>query len=145
MSFRRSSRGQSLVEFSVVSLLTVLMLLFVVEMGRMVLVYVTIANAARVGARYASVHGSTRSAGATVDSASGPADNPAQVVTVIKNFASGGLLKTSRLVVLVTYPGASNDPGQLVNVTVVYPYDPLTTYFTKTLRLGTAAQGIIVF
>jgi Flp pilus assembly protein TadG len=145
MTLRRASQGQSLVEFSVVTVLTVLMLLFVVEMGRMVLVYVTIANAARAGARYASVHGSSRSAGSTVDNASGPGNNPAQVVTVIRNFASGGLLNTSRLVVLVTYPGASNDPGQLVNITVVYPYDPLTTYFSKTLRLGTAAQGIIVF
>lgn len=137
--------GQSLVEFSVGALLTVIMLLFIVEIGRIVLVYATVANAARAGVRYATVHGSTRSAGATVDSASGPGSDPAQVLTVVKNFASAGLLTTSRLVVHVTYPGGSNAPGQYVTVTVVYPYDPLTTYFSKTLRLGSAAQGIIVF
>ena len=104
-------------EFSVVAVLTVIMLLFVVEMGRMLLVYTTVANAARAGVRYAMVHGSTRSAGATVDSASGPGSNPAQVVTVVKNFASAGLLTTSLLVVNVTYPGGSNAPGQYVNVT----------------------------
>jgi len=137
--------GQTLVEFCVVTLLTVGAALFVVEMGRMRLVYTTIANSARAGLRYATVHGSTRSAGTTIDSASGPGGNPAQVLTVVKNFASAGLLTTSRLVVNVTYPGGSNAPGQSVNITVVYPYDPLTTYFSKTLRLGSATQGIIVF
>jgi Flp pilus assembly protein TadG len=137
--------GQTLVEFSVVALLTAIMLLFVVEIGRMLLVYTTVANAARAGVRYAIVHGSTRTTGTTVDSASGPGNNPTQVVTVVKNFASGGLLTTSLLVVNVTYPGASNAPGQYVVVSVVYPYDPLTTYFSKTLRLGSATQGIIVF
>ena len=137
--------GQTMVEFSVVAVLTAVMLLFVVEIGRTVLVYTTVANAARAGVRYASVHGSSRSAGATVDSASGPGNDPAQVVTVVKNFASAGLLTTSRLVVHVTYPGGSNAPGQYVTVSAVYPYDPLTTYFSKTLRLGSASQGIIVF
>lgn len=143
--------GQTLVEFSVVAVLTVLMLLFIVEIGRMVLVYTTVANAARAGVRYAIVHGSTRTAGSTVDSASGPGADPAQVVTVVKNFASAGLLATSLLIVHVTYPDqpqpalAANAPGQYVLITVVYPYDPLTTYFSKTLRLGSQAQGIIVF
>lgn len=138
-------RGQTLVEFSVVALLTVIMLLFVVEIGRMLLVYTTVANAARAGVRYAIVHGSTRSSGSSVDSAAGPGNDPSQVLTVVKNFASAGLLSTSLLVVHVTYPGSSNDPGQLVSITVVYPYNPLTTYFSKSLRLGSAAQGVIVF
>jgi Flp pilus assembly protein TadG len=134
-----------MVEFSVVALLTAITLLFVVEIGRTVLVYTTVANAARAGVRYAVVHGSSRATGSTVDSASGPGSNPAQVVTVVKNFASAGLLTTSRLVVTVTYPGGSNAPGQYVTVSAVYPYDPLTTYFSKTLRLGSASQGIIAF
>jgi Flp pilus assembly protein TadG len=47
-----------MVEFSVVALLTAITLLFVVEIGRTVLVYTTVANAARAGVRYAVVHGS---------------------------------------------------------------------------------------
>jgi hypothetical protein len=54
-------------------------------------------------------------------------------------------LTTSRSVVNVTYPGGSNAPRQSVNSTVVYPYDPLTTYLSKTLRLGSATQGVILF
>lgn len=144
-SGRAGRAGQTMVEFSVVALLTAITLLFVVEIGRTVLVYTTVANAARAGVRYAVVHGSSRATGSTVDSASGPGSNPAQVVTVVKNFASAGLLTTSRLVVTVTYPGGSNAPGQYVTVSAVYPYDPLTTYFSKTLRLGSASQGIIAF
>jgi Flp pilus assembly protein TadG len=144
-SGRAGRAGQTLVEFSVVTVMTVIMLLFVVETGRMLLVYTTVANAARAGVRYAIVHGNSRSTGATVDSASGPGNDPTQVVTVVKNFASGGLLSTSLLVVHVTYPGGSNAPGQYVTVSAVYPYNPLITYFSKTLRLGSATQGIIVF
>jgi len=138
--------GQSLVEFSVVTLLTVMMLLFVVEMGRMLLVYTTVANAARAGIRYAIVHGGTRAAGTTVNSASGPT-NTAQVITAVTNFASAGPLNMSLLTgnITVTYPNASNAPGQPVNIAVVYPYDPLTSYFSKSVRLGSAAQGIIVY
>jgi len=141
----RGRDGQALVEFSLVAVMTVVMLLFVIEMGRMLLVYMTVANAARAGVRYAVVHGSTRAAGSATSNASGPASNPAQVVTVVKNFAGAGALSTSRLVIAVTYPGGSNAPGQSVNITVVYPYDPLTTYFSKSLRLGSAAQGVILF
>ena len=137
--------GQGLVEFSLVAVMTVIMLLFVVEMGRALLVYTTVANAARAGVRYATVHGSTRAVGAAANDASGPGSNPAQVLTVVKNFASAGALTTSLLVINVTYPGGSNAPGQSVNITVVYPYDPLTTYFSKTLRLGSASQGIIIY
>ena len=140
---RRS--GQTLVEFSVVAFMTTAMLLFVVEMGRMLLIYAAVANAAREGVRYAIVHGSTRAVGSAQNDASGPSSNPAQVLTVIDNFAGTAPLTTSLLVINVTYPGASNAPGQIVNVSVVYPYNPLITYFPATLRLGSASQGVILF
>ena len=137
--------GQSLVEFSIVSLMVCILTLAAVEIGRMILVYTTVANAARAGVRYAVVHGSSRSAGAASSNASGPSSNPAQVLTVIEDFASAGLLTTSRLAITVTYPGASNAPGQLVNVTVSYPYDPLTTWLPLGVNLGSTTQGVIVF
>ncbi len=137
-------RGQTLVEFSLVAFLCMVLLLSVVEISRMALVYTTVANAARAGARYSIVHGGTR-VGSGVDGPSGPAQNPDQVVTVIKNFASGGLLIPSNLIITVNYPGASNAPGQQVSVTVIYPYDPLTTYFPLRVRLGSVSQGVIAF
>jgi Flp pilus assembly protein TadG len=139
------SAGQSLVEFGLVTFMLCMLVLAVVEMGRMVLVYTTVANAARAGARYAIVHGSSRAAGAGSANASGPSSNPAQVVTVVTNFASAGLLTTGRLVITVAYPGSSNAPGQLVNVTVSYPYDPLTTWLPFRVNLGSTTEGVIAF
>jgi Flp pilus assembly protein TadG len=137
--------GQSLVEFSIVCFMLCILTLAVVEMGRMVLVYATVANAARVGARYAVVHGSSRSAGSGASNASGPSNNPAQILNVVTNFASAGILTTSRLVITVTYPGSSNAPGQLVDVTVSYPYDPLTTFLPFRVNMGSTTQGVIAF
>ena len=137
-------RGQTLVEFSLVAFLCMVLLLSIVEISRMALVYTTVANAARAGARYSIVHGGTRT-GSGVDGPSGPAQNPAQVLTVVRNFASAGLLTTSNLIITVDYPGASNAPGQPVSVTVIYPYDPLTTYFPLRVRLGSVSRGVIAF
>jgi len=136
--------GQTLVEFALVAFLAVILLLSVVEIGRIALVYTTVANAARAGARYAIVHGATRT-GSGVDGPSGPAGNPPEVVTVVRNFASAGLLAAGNLIITVNYPGASNAPGQRVSVTVIYPYDPLTTYFPLQVRLGSMSQGVIAF
>ena len=141
---RRCDRGQTLVEFSLVAFLCMVLLLSIVEISRLALVYTTVANAARAGARYSIVHGAMRT-GSGVDGPSGPAQNPAQVLTVIKNFASAGLLTPSNLIITVNYPGASNAPGQLVAVTVIYPYDPLTSYFPLRVRLGSVSQGVIAF
>ena len=139
-------RGQSLIEFTLVTVLLLFLMFTVVEVSRMVLVSTTIANAARAGVRYASVHGSDRT-GSGVTGPSGPASNPPQVITVIQNFASMGLLNTSALIITVTYPGTSpaNAPGQIVVVSVVYPYDNFITYFPIHPRLGTTTQGVIAF
>ena len=135
-------RGQGLLEFAIVGFMFGIVLLAVVEIGRAVLVYATTANAARVGARYAIVHGSSRT-GTGADGPSGPGSNPAQVVSVIENIASAGLLTPADLVITVSYPDASNAPGSRVNVTVVYPYDALTTFIPWTVRLGSTTEAVI--
>ena len=87
-----------------------ILLLSIVEISRMALVYTTVANAARAGARYAIVHGATRT-GSGVDGPSGPAQNPPQVVTVVKNFASAGLLSTGSLIITVDLSGREQRSG----------------------------------
>jgi Flp pilus assembly protein TadG len=141
---RRGSRGQALVEFSIVGLMVCILLLAALEVSRLVLAYTTVANAAREGARYATAHGSSRT-GAGVDGPSGPGANPTQVLTVVTDFAGTGSLKSANLQISVAYPGGSNAPGQVVTVTAVYVYDPLTTYFPFSVRLGSTTQGVIVY
>jgi hypothetical protein len=52
-----SSRGQAMVEFALVAPIFFLLLFGVIEAGRFILYYQTLANATREGARYAIVHG----------------------------------------------------------------------------------------
>jgi Flp pilus assembly protein TadG len=140
----RENQGSSLIEFSLIALMFVVLLFGIVEMGRMVLVYTSIANAARAGARYAIVHGANRT-GSGVNGPSGPGST-AQVQTVVQNFASVGLLDTSKLTITVSY-SKSNSVGSTVSVTVAYPYDPLVTYFNSMLSttLSSTSQGVIAF
>jgi Flp pilus assembly protein TadG len=140
---RSAERGSNLVEFSLCAFLVMMMALATIEFGRMLLVYTTVSNAARAAARYAIVHGATRT-GSGIDGPSGPGANPAQVLTVVRNFASTGLLDTSRLTITVSY-SPSNSVGSVVSVTVVYPYDPLTTLFPLRVPLGSTTRGVIAF
>jgi Flp pilus assembly protein TadG len=138
-------QGSNLVEFSLIAFMFIIVLVGIVEMGRMVLVYTTVANAARAGARYAIVHGGDRT-GSGYDGPSGPGSTT-QVVTVVKNFASAGLLNTANLTITVAYPGAKNTAGYPVTVTVTYPYDPLVRYFNSLLAttMGSTSEGVITF
>ena len=148
MNCWRENRGSSLVEFALISFMFVIVLAGVVEMGRMVLVYNTIANAAREGTRYAIVHGGDRTGpGATgFNAASGPG-NVTNVQTVVKNFASAGLINTNALTITVAYPNGNNTAGSPVTGKVLYTYDPFVNFFSSILNttLGSTSEGVISF
>ena len=137
----REDRGSSLLEFALISFTFVIILLSVVEMGRIVLVYTCIANAARAGARYAIVHGGDQTA-----SPSGPG-SVTNVQTVVSNFASAGLVNTALLTTTVSYPNGNNTAGSPVRVTVTYPYDPLVSFFSSMLNttLSSTSEGVITY
>jgi Flp pilus assembly protein TadG len=131
----RNERGSALVEFAVVCFLLMMVLMGVVEIARLLLVYNTISNAARVGARFAVVHGS---------------DNSASVSTiqgVVNGYLGAGGVNTTTASVYVNYPdtGSCTAPGCRVTVSVSYPYDPFTSYFPISVSLGSTSQGVITF
>lgn len=136
----KHSEGSTLVEFSLVLLMLLIAIFGIVEMARVVLVYTTIANSARAGARYAIVHGGDLTSGAS------GTGNDAAVKTVVKNFASAGTLQLADSNITVTY-SPSNTAGSTVTVKVVYTYSPLLAYFDSLLnvRLGSTSQGVITF
>ena len=137
-------RGSTLIEFSIVSLLLFTVVFATIEFNRMLLIYTAVANAARAGARYAIVHGNSRS-GTGVDGASGPGST-SQVVTVVQTYAGASPLNPSRLTINVTYPNSSNAPGSLVRVAVSYAYDPFTwSTLPLAVNLGSQSQGIIEY
>ena len=144
----RREQGSSLVEFGLISVMFTIVLLGVVEMGRMVLVYTPVASAARMGARYAMVHGSDRS-GTGTDGPSGPGSpcTCTQIQTIVQNAASAGLVNTANLTITVNYPDTTNGPGSRVVVAVSYPYDSLIPFFTSLLgvTMGSSSEGVITF
>ena len=138
--------GQNLVEFALSGFLLVMLLLSVVEISRLVVVYTTVANAARTGARYAIVHGS--------DSLASAAD----VQTVVKNFLSAAPMNTAAAGLTINVTCSSDGttfgactttnakPGSFVSVSVSYPYDPFVRYFPwGTINLASATQEVITF
>jgi len=142
---RRNARGQSLVEFALVALYLLPLLYFIVEMCRLVLVYSTVVNAARVGVRYASVHGSN----------SPPV---ASIQTVVNGYLSAATIDPGDATVYVcyaaslsTYPTCSSsatpvgDPGTAVTVSVSYPYRALSSYVPFRITLPSTSQGVITF
>lgn len=137
--------GQSLVEFSLVAFLSVMLILGAFEICRMMLVYTTIANAARAGERYAIVNGSDVTA--TVPRTA--------IQNVVKSYLTSGTVSTSSLSPSVTYcsdPSCAttsdsyNLPGNSVQVSVTYPYDPWIGFFPwGTVNLTSTAQGVITY
>jgi Flp pilus assembly protein TadG len=140
----QAEEGSSMVEFALVAVMFILVLLGVVEMGRMVLVYTTLAESARAGARYAIVNGSDQTV-----SPSGPGTpcTCTQIKTIVKDFASAGALDTSGLNITVSYPDGTNIPGSRVTVNVAYTYDPLVRYFNSILNvtMSSNSQGVITY
>lgn len=142
---KRRHRGAALIEFTFVCVLFLITLFGALELCRMVLVYTSLANASRVGARYASVHGSSNM-GTGVNGPSGPG-NTTNVENVVRDYTTGSLIDKSNLTVTVLYPtggAAANAPGSRVRVQVTYPYDP---FFVLPLgvQLASLSEAVIVF
>jgi Flp pilus assembly protein TadG len=146
-SRKNTLRGGAVVEFAIVLMFLLTIVLAGLEFDRLVLAYTTVANAARVGERYAIVHGSSRTG--VGDPASGATD-ASKVIEVVKTFTSAGTLDPDKVDVDVTYPASTsaadpgNQPGKMVVVTVTYPYDPLT-FLPFSLELASTTRGVIVF
>jgi Flp pilus assembly protein TadG len=143
-------RGGTLVEFAIVLFLLLSVIFAGLEFDRMLMVYTSVANSARVGVRYAIVHGGTRTGTAGTAPASGATDGSG-VVAAVKNWAQIGFLDVDKLTVTVQYPGSANplvdpgnSPGSQVVVTVTYPYDPLT-FLPVSVNLSSTSRGVIVF
>lgn len=99
----------------------------------MVLVYTTVANAARAGARYAMVHGS--------DSTVSP-----QVKTFITSYLQAGTVNPANATVTTSYPDSGcTSAGCHVSVSIVYPYNALTGYFPLHVNLGSTSEAVITY
>lgn len=138
-------RGSGLLEFAVVAFTLFLVVFAAIEFCRMALVYSSIASAARVAVRFATVTGNDGLGnGNTTASVS-------DICGVVTRYTAG--LNTAALTcggtsgsrIQVSYPDGSTTPGSRVQVTVVYTYDPFFTVLPLAVNLGTTTEGYIMY
>lgn len=139
--------GATLLEFAFVAFTFIIMLLSIVEMGRMVMVYTALNDAARAGVRYAIVHGSDNTSSSVSAGTYSCGTSCTGVALVVEQYARAGLINPSNLTTTVTLPGSGNAAGQTVKVVVSYTYDPLVSWFSSRLsvNMGATSEGVIVF
>jgi Flp pilus assembly protein TadG len=120
---RRPAReqGQAMVEFAITSVIIFLLLMFIVDGGRILWQYVTVAEAASSGARYASLHGAR--SGSTGHGMIGPGDDDAMKTYILGSVTGLG---SSGLAVHLDYLNHSNAVGSQVTVYVTYTVTSFT-------------------
>ncbi len=147
-------RGQALVEFAMTAVVVLTLILFVVEVARIFLVYTTVTNAAREGARYAITHGTISGGTATNTDVS---NMQSSVQTIVRGFLAVGTVGSTGLSIVTSFPSIScasgtpgstctgTTPGNLVQVTVSYPYDLLISYFPINVNVSGTSEGVITW
>ena len=128
---RRDERGSQLIEFGLVSILLFTLLFGIMEFGRAIWIYSTVAHLAREGARYAIVRGTE--SGDTTDAAS--------VEAYVQSRAAG----MPGLTVTTTWD-PDNDPGSVVQVRVDRQFDPIVPIVgLPTIPLSSTSRMVIAF
>ncbi|MFN2459636.1 MAG: TadE/TadG family type IV pilus assembly protein [Candidatus Velthaea sp.] len=135
-------RGSALVEFGIASTIVLTLIFGIVDFGRALYTYHLVSNAARLGSRYAIVHGSDCTA------TDCPADATA-IQTFVRTQAPG--IDPNALTVTTTWSNTAGcrgapftSAGCLVAVQVSYPFTflvPLLPSFT--LAMNSTSQMII--
>ena len=124
-------RGAAMVEFALGIMFFLVLVVGLIEFGRGVWIYTTVAHATRQGARYAMAHGSQNPASAD------------QIRSVVASQAVG--LDSSKLEVNTTWNPA-NQRGATVQVRVRYPFEfvaaPLLVS-QSSITLGATSQMIV--
>jgi Flp pilus assembly protein TadG len=105
--------GQGLVEFALTLPLLILILVGVLDLGRLSFAAITVTNAAREGARYGAAN-PCYSACTTIQARA-------------KNEAYGSIIDPAQLNVSTTLTSATCALGNPITVTVTYNFQPITT------------------
>ncbi len=155
---RRARQGSALVEFAVAALTLLIVVFGSIEIDRMAVTYTALAQAAKTGARYAITHGIDRT-GSGMDASAlsagttgGCLNSPNNVQTVVRNFASAGILNSANVNVTACYSAGDDLSGQgvggagsNVRVQVTYAYDPFFNLLPLGVTLSSTSQGTVTF
>lgn len=108
---RPRQRGQSLVELALMLPFLLVLLIGVLDLGRIYFAYMTIVNASREGARYGAAH---------------PTDTTGIYTHAINESAGSGIVLTPLSVSIQCLSGCTT--GNPIRVTVIYYFQLITTY-----------------
>ena len=131
-TLRRNERGSELIEFAVISILFFTLTFGVMEFGRAIWIYGTMAHVARQGARLAIVRG---------------ADSPrTATVAEVENYVTTSAAGMTDLVVNTTWDDPSRDPGTVVQVQVSKDFQPALPFVNLgPLTLTSTSRMVIAF
>jgi Flp pilus assembly protein TadG len=130
-SLKRRQKGSAMVESALTFLVFMVLLLGILDFGRMVWSYTLISYAAREATRYAMVRGTGTSHTASSD----------QIKAIVTSQAPGLGLDTSNTAVTFT---PDQSPGSTVKVAVTYNFTPLVPYIPSgTVTLKSTSQMMI--
>ena len=124
--------GQGTAEFAMLAPVAMLILFCVVQAGMMLYAYSFVSYAARLGARYAGVHGSLSSSPFTSGT----------VTSYVQGISSG--LNTAQLSATAT-SSPNNSPGSTAQVTVTYHFQPIRPFSQTTISLSSTAKTTISY
>lgn len=129
---RRGECGATLLEFALSCVLLFSILFGIVDFGRALYAYDAISDAARVGTRYAIVHGSSSASPATASSIS----------SYVTGLCCAGL-STSAIKVNATW-NPNNSPGSTVNVQVQYTFNFILPFLpAASVPMSASSQMVI--
>lgn len=137
---RESERGAVLEEFALAGLVSLFLILGIFEFGRALFTYDLVANAARVGTRYAMVRGS-------LCTLSGCPATSSSVATYVKSVSPG--IDLNQLTVSTTWSTTTACPtipgaGCIVKVSVSYPFSfDAFQYLLATFNITNQSQMTI--
>jgi len=123
---QKGVRGQSLIEFAICLPVLILILLGVLDLGRVFHAYVVITNAAREGAYYGSMH---------------PDDHAGIITRVISEAQDSGVTLSAANVAIT----GSTQTGTPMRVAVQFDFSMLTLYLlgAQGIRLQSQAQMVV--
>ncbi len=137
---RRGQRGQTVVEFALAGTVLLSLMFGIIDFGRALFTYNVVTNAARIGSRYAIVHGSSCTLAIC------PA-NSAAIQTYVLSKVTG--LNPSDLSVTARWTTGSgcNDPlfqgpNCIVTVTATYPFK-LVMSLNRSWTMTATSQMVI--
>lgn len=140
----REMQGASALETALALAVGLPLCLYGFEICMMTYTDGVLGDAARLGVRYAIVHGtdSTNCSGPSTGCGDPSGLNVAQVVS---SDAQISFHDMSKLSVTVSYPDGTSTPNSHVRISVAYTYVPYINYAALAQNLTATAEGVIVY